>query len=270
MTTLIRDRTIEDFGNQWTRFTDNSGYFGSLELLCDFFHPILDVGGLEGCRAAEIGSGTGRIVNMLLEAGAEHVVAVEPSDAFDVLVRNTRARAEKVTCLQTRGDQLPAFGDLDFVFSVGVMHHIPEPGPVVEAAYRALRPGGRFAIWVYGKEGNRLYLTFARPLRAITQHLPHAPLNALVRALDLPLSLYIKACRRWPLPMQHYMTEVMGRLTPDKRRLGIYDQLNPAHAKYYTLQEAYDLLYDGGFRRIRFFHRHGYSWSLIGTKPEQP
>jgi hypothetical protein len=67
--------------------------------------------------------------------------------------------------------------------------------------------------------------------------------------------------------MHRYMTQVMGRLALDKRRLGIYDQLNPACAKYYTKDEAIALLASAGFADVRCHHRHGYSWSLAGTKP---
>ena len=63
------------------------------------------------------------------------------------------------------------------------------------------------------------------------------------------------------------MIEIMGKLTPDKRRLNIYDQLNPAYAKYYTSQEAEALLREAGFDNILLYHRHGYSWTVIGTKP---
>jgi hypothetical protein len=55
-------------------------------------------------------------------------------------------------------------------------------------------------------------------------------------------------------------------MSPHKRRLAIYDQLNPAYAKYYTREEAAALLAAAGFVDIRLHHRHGYSWSVIGTK----
>ena len=43
------------------------------------------------------------------------------------------------------------------IFSqIGVLHHISDPKPFVEAAYKALRPGGRFLVWLYGKEGDNL------------------------------------------------------------------------------------------------------------------
>ena len=150
-----KDRTIKDFGEQWLKYPDNEGYYGSLELFSDILSPFLEPKDIKNCRVAEIGSWTGRIVNMLLEAGAKHVIAVEPSEAFEILCQNIRD-SEKVTPLKITGDQLPADGNLDYIFSIGVLHHIPNPGSVVEAAYKALRPGGHFLVWLYGKEGDNL------------------------------------------------------------------------------------------------------------------
>ena len=75
------DRTIRDFGEQWAHYGENEGYYASPELLRDALGPLLELEALRGLRTADIGSGTGRIVGMLLAAGVDHVVAVEPSDA---------------------------------------------------------------------------------------------------------------------------------------------------------------------------------------------
>ena len=72
-------QTITDFGNQWNEFTENLGYYGSVDCLNDIFCGLSKPEELAGKRVMEIGSGSGRIVNMLLDAGAAKVVAVEPS-----------------------------------------------------------------------------------------------------------------------------------------------------------------------------------------------
>lgn len=259
-------KSIRDFGEQWTRYSDNQGYYGSLELFSDMLSPFLKIDDLEKCKVAEIGSGTGRIVNMLLESGVQHVIALEPSDSFAILVRNIR-NPEKVTCLKMTGDQLPAYGDLDYVFSIGVLHHIPDPKPVVEAAFKGLKTGGQFFVWLYGKEGNEFYLTIINPLRTLTKHLPHVVLETLVRVIYYPFVMYIQLCSWFHLPLRNYLLHVYKKMSPEKRRLIIYDQLNPAYSKYYSRQEAIDLLENQGFVNVRVHHRYGYSWTVIGAKP---
>lgn len=265
----VKEQTIKDFGEQWTAFRENKGYYASVELLKDIIAPLVNPDEIQGRRVAEIGSGTGRIVNMLLGAGAAHVLAIEPSAAYDVLKENTKDQTDRLTLLKATGEQIPPSGDLDYVFSIGVLHHIPEPEPVVRAAYQAVRPGGKLCVWLYGKEGNRLLLSFWLPLRWITKRLPHVGLMAMVWFIYIPLRIYMAMCRVLPfLPLRRYLLNVLGKFDPPTMRwCVIYDQLNPAYAKYYTRDEAHALLASAGFQDVQIYHRHGYSWTVVGTRP---
>jgi SAM-dependent methyltransferase len=258
----IDERTIADFGDQWRHYRDNSGWYGSSELLADIVEPLVSVSEIRGKRVAEIGSGTGRIVAMLCAVGAEHVTAIEPSDAFSVLKENTSRLGKRVRCIHATGDQIPSDG-FDMVFSIGVIHHIVDPIPTLQAARRALRPGGKLLIWVYGREGNSAYLAFAVPLRAMLRYMPHAVIATLAWMLEWPLRAHIFLSRWLPLPLRDYALSVLKPLTPSKRRLVIHDQLRPTHAKYYRENEVRDLLKRAGFVKVRVHHRHGYSWTAV-------
>lgn len=261
------DRTIRDFGEQWTHYTKNDGYYGSVELLKDIFGPLLSTDQLASAKVAEIGSGTGRIVAMLLDAGAKSAVAVEPSDAIGPLRENLARYGDRVTCLHLPGHQLPQDLALDYVFSIGVIHHIPEPLPVLRAAYAALRPGGQCLVWLYGYEGNERYLQMVTPLRQVTTRLPHAALSAVSHALNLGLDGYLYLCRFADLPLRSYIQNVLSKFDRDKRYLVIYDQLNPVCSRYYRKEEAQQLMESAGFVDVRLHHRHGYSWTVVGTRP---
>src|SRR5262245_44690155 len=124
MTDQLQARTIADFGEQWTLYPDSEGFFGSPQLFNDFFHPFVADRDVLDRRVAEIGAGTGRFINVLASSGASHIVALEPSRAFQVLCEQTRRFADRITYLNVTGEELPALGDLDYVFAVGVLHHI--------------------------------------------------------------------------------------------------------------------------------------------------
>ena len=265
----LSEQTIDDFGDQWTRFTNNDGFYGSRTLFEDMCGPLLPVDAVRGLRVAEIGSGTGRIVRMLLGCGAAHVVALEPSRAFEVLQRNLAEFGERVECLCVTGDQLPASRAFDLVVSIGVLHHIPDPAPSVRAAYNALRPGGQMLVWLYGQEGNAMYLAVMQPLRAITTRLSHNAVLTLARLFVTAFEPYVWLAARLPLPLPlgKYFANVFGRMDRDKKVLIVYDQLRPAYARYYSGAEAIALLSGAGFEDVRTHHRHGYSWTVLGTKP---
>jgi SAM-dependent methyltransferase len=259
-------QTIADFGDQWSANTENEGFYASTELLRDIVAPFLTEKDIHGKRCAEIGAGTGRIVLMLANAGASHVTAVEPSAAYDVLVANTEHKREVIECVRTTGDQIPD-RQFDVVLSIGVIHHIPDPKPVLDAAYRSLRPGGRILIWVYGKEGNGLYLSIVEPVRAITKRLSVQTNTAIAAALYYVGLPYAWAAThiRW-LPLHGYLSKVFMKFEPAQRKLVVLDQINPAWARYYRRNEAERLLYDSHFQEVRIHHRHGYSWTVTGVR----
>ena len=255
----ISQKTIDDFDEQWTHYSDNEGWYGSLELFRDMTHPLFDIQQLEGKSVVDIGSGTGRIVGMLLEAGCGHVYAVEPAvGAFEKLQENVGAmtRGQDVTCINRRGDDWSVEHPVDYVFSIGVIQFIPEPVPTVKRCYEELKPGGEIFFWLYSYEGNELYLNFIQPLRKITTRLPHAALVVLIELLYRTLCVYRFVAKLFPLPMKRYIETVWWPMTPRKRRLVIYDQLNPTYSKYHEKHEAIELLESAGFVDVRTHHRH--------------
>lgn len=205
----------------------------------------------------DIGSGSGRIVKMLLDAGATRVIAVEPSDAFKKLVDNTRLWKNKIEYLNVKGEELSDL-KVDFAFAIGVLHHIPDPSPTVRRVWDCLEPGGKFLIWVYGFEGQELYLSLIRPLRMLASKIPDVVLAVLAHGFNFCLSFYGFLCR--------YLREVFAKLDRRSRFLVIFDQLNPAYAKYYRRDEAVDLLKRAGFINIIGRPRHAYSWTVLGEK----
>ncbi len=264
----IDRKTIDDFGKQWVRFPENIGWLGSLECLRDHFGPLMPAEDLEDKVVADIGSGSGRVVNMLLDAGCSRVVAIEPSEAFFVMRENVAARSNRVDLIHDTGEAVGELEDLDYVISLGVLHHIVDPSPIVRAACRALKPGGKIIVWLYGREGNGVYLAVFGTLRAITTRMPDWALSGLSAFLNACLDLYIPLCRVLPLPMRGYMLNHLGKLDRRMRKVTVFDQLNPAYARYYRQDEARALIADAGFEDVRLYHRHGYSWTVMGSKPE--
>jgi SAM-dependent methyltransferase len=266
----IDQRTIDDFDEQWTRYSDNEGWYGSLELFQDMTSPLFNTDALQGASVVDIGSGTGRIVGMLLDAGAGHIYAVEPAvGAYAKLQSNVAdmERGHDVTCINERGDSWTIEESVDYVFSIGVIQFIPDPGPTVKRCFESLKPGGEIFFWLYSYEGNELYLSLIQPLRKLTTRLPHFALVAVIEILYFSLYFYRVLGKLLPLPLRRYIDTVWWPMTPKKRRLVIYDQLNPSYAKYHKESEAIELLSCAGFTQIKTHHRHGYSWCVMGKKP---
>ena len=180
-----QEKTIKDFGDQWGVYTTNDGYYASTELFQDILGPLLSINEIKNSKVIDVGSGTGRIMKMILDCGADFAVGIEPSDAFFVLKENLRSKKENILLLHIRGDEINFNNEFDYAFSIGVLHHIPNPNKTVKNIYDSLKINGRFIFWVYGKEGNSIYLTIILFIRKITTIIPHKILENFVNILDI-------------------------------------------------------------------------------------
>ncbi len=262
----IRRQTVEDFGNQWEiHGRVDEDHWSSREMFADHFGNLFDPDDIAGKTVAEVGSGSGRIINMICGFGPAKCYAIEPSAGFETLKRNTKKHKDIVEYLNTTGEEFDA-RDLDYVFSLGVIHHIKAPLDVVKNIHRCLKPGGAFLVWVYGREGNGAYIFFYNLLCGLTKRMPDAMLDRLSGFLNYVIQPYIWLCRFLPLPLRGYLLNVFGKCGWEKRKYIIFDQLNPAYAKYYQREELEELLEAAGFENLQLYHRHGYSWTAIARK----
>ena len=261
-----RRKTVEDFGDQWSHFTKSEGLYGEPKFLEDIFGPLVNIQEIKGKNILDIGSGTGRICEMLLKNGAAFVYGLEPSKrAFSVMKKNLKS-FDKFKGINVFGDQIPSNLKLDIITSIGVIHHIKDPLSTLESARMALKQKGKLVIWVYGKEGNGLYLVLYKSINWITKRMSHQSLLRLAKCLLAPLNIYGFMCKKFPLPMSGYFKNVINNFTEDVKLLIIYDQLNPQYSKYYSETEIIKEVERAGFENIRTYHRHGYSWTVTAIK----
>ena len=149
--------SIKDFGDQFKYHNKVDNYWGSLEMLKDIVNPF-DLKNIENKTICEVGSGSGRIIKNLSTMKPDKIYAIEPSEAIEVAKENNLNNNQKIIFKNITGQSISFDNEIDYVFSLGVIHHIPEAEIVCKKIYNSLKKNGKFIIWLYGKEGNFLYL----------------------------------------------------------------------------------------------------------------
>ncbi len=149
------DDYCENFGEQWNRFRDIQLDAGSEESTSrDRF--LNETGWtaeeIKGKVLLDAGCGAGRFAEVALECGAR-VVAVDLSAAAWAC-RRTLARFSSEDYLVLRADlfDLPLRAkSFDGIYSLGVLHHTPDPLGAITHLVRLLKPSARLATWIYEK-----------------------------------------------------------------------------------------------------------------------
>ena len=253
----------KDFGEQFSVDNNYEGYLGSDELLKEIIHPF-ELPQIKNKIIMEVGVGSGRISKNLLSYDPKKLFALEPSKAINVAKK--QLVSSKVEFLNIEAQNLSFENKIDFIFSLGAIHHIPEFKKALVKIHRSLAENGKFIIWVYGKEGNELYLFFFNNLRRITIKLPDFILRFISKFLAILTYPYGLLCKYFSLPLKGYFIGMFNKLSFKNRTYVIFDQLNPSYAKYFTKKELENELHNAGFKIEILNHRLGYSYTAICCK----
>lgn len=187
--------TAENFGAQWLTFDHVAAHHE--QQFRDWIAPVTPAF-VRGKVVLEGGCGKGRHTRLIGEWGACVCVGVDLSVAVEAAYRNTKD-LPNVHIIQADIYRLPLRQVFDYAFSVGVLHHLPDPRAGFASLVKHVRPGGAISAWVYGRENNGWIVRFINPLRAnvtarlsphllyFLSYLPATFLYVLLKLIYLPL-----------------------------------------------------------------------------------
>ncbi|PYP86055.1 MAG: hypothetical protein DMF61_14570 [Blastocatellia bacterium AA13] len=165
--------TAQSFGFEWTHFPDM--YVEWNRNFLDYMKP-LEPSFFQRKKVLDAGCGSGRHAFYAAQYGAE-VWAVDIGPAAEVARRNAGG-SDSVHVVQADLNNLPfAPESFDFIYSIGVLHHLPEPEAAFRNLLRYLKPGGEIKVYLYWKpEGQplkRALLGLVTLARRVTTRLPY-------------------------------------------------------------------------------------------------
>ena len=117
-----------------------------------------------GKLVVEGGCGKGRHTHRIARWGVRDIVAVDLSEAVEVAFASTRGM-ENAHVIQADIYHLPLRRVFDYAFSIGVLHHLPDPRGGFKSLVSKVKSGGHVSAWVYGAENNGWIVRFVNPVR---------------------------------------------------------------------------------------------------------
>lgn len=264
-------RTQASFGYEWTHFSD---WQPSGAINFDDYFAGFDLTSLADALVLDAGCGMGRHARQVA-AHAGTVVAVDFSVAIEQAARNT-APLGNVACIQADLTKLPLReAAFDFVYSIGVLHHIRDTEGTLKGLVSMLKPGGRMRVYLYWKRRGFVgwLVSLVSSARLVTTRLPFPLLRVLCWMLSitlfalvvLPFRLATAAGVRGldPWPLFVYSKYPFAVLYNDQ-----FDRFSAPIEKRYWPEEVRNLLIDVGLTDVSVRACSG--WVADGTKPASP
>lgn len=268
-------QTVQGFGDEWSRFTQ--GQLGAdvrEQIFSDYF-SLFDWAALPpDAVGADIGCGSGRWAQVVAPR-VGHLVLVDASPEALEVAKSNLGGVPNASFFNASVGALPVDdASLDFAYSLGVLHHVPDTAAAIAAVAAKLKRGAPFLVYLYYAFDNRGFAyralwRISDGIRRVVSRLPHS--------LRYLVSQAIAAVVYWPLARTALLLEYLHVL-PGAWPLAYYrdkpfyvlrtdslDRFGTRLEKRFSRDEIRSMLADAGFVDIRFSDRAPY-WCAIGIK----
>jgi SAM-dependent methyltransferase len=266
---------VEAFGEEWARFNQSGMSAAERERGHESYFGIFPWNALpKDAVGADIGCGSGRWAELTAARVSQLILLDASVQALDVARRNL-AGVKNVKFMGASVGTLPfEAGSLDFAYSLGVLHHVPDTRAAVREIARVLKPGAPFLVYLYYALDNRpwwyrLLWRLSDPTRRVISSLPywlkHAVCDVIALTVYLPLVSMARLADKlgfdggmWPLA--YYRNKSFYTMRTDA-----LDRFGTRLEQRFTREEVRRLLEAGGFEDVNVSDKPPY-WCAVGFR----
>jgi len=214
---------------------------------------ILDV----GCRIGINSYFSGKF-------GAKFVIGIDIGETVETAYE-VNCELENVLIVQADLNNIPTKQIFDFIFSIGVLHHIPNPKLGMTKLIEKAKSGSKVLVWIYGYE-NYYNLKMILFLRKLTVN---SNVN-VVKTISLIYALFFF------LQVKHHNSLLKkGKIKPNlwlkylnsfrfkEIEAYVFNQLAPPIAFYFTKKEFEEFCNIEGIKNLKVINMFDNSWKGI-------
>ncbi|MBK7960842.1 MAG: class I SAM-dependent methyltransferase [Bdellovibrionales bacterium] len=148
--------TVEGFGEEWSRFTQAELSTNELETLFNTYFSIFPWATLpENASGFDMGCGSGRWAKLVAPRVGK-LTCVDASEKALAVAQVNLTSNKNCSFAHASVDHLPwPDGTMDFGYSLGVLHHVPDTLGGLKSCTKKLKPGAPFLLYLYYRFDNR-------------------------------------------------------------------------------------------------------------------
>ncbi len=269
------DATVDGFGDEWRRFDQTAVDDAEMSELFDGYFAVFPWAALPADAVGfDLGCGSGRwAARVAPRVGRLH--AIDPAaDALAVAQRNL-AHLPNVETHLASVDAIPlADGSMDFGYSLGVLHHVPDTGRGLADCVKKLKPGAPFLLYLYYAFDNRPWW-FRQVWRAsdvvrrrVSRLSPtgrYAASQALAAGVYWPLARAARVLERLGVDVERIPLSAYRERSFYVMRNDALDRFGTQLEQRFTRAAIQALMEGAGLERVRFHDAVPY-WTAVGYK----
>jgi SAM-dependent methyltransferase len=266
--------TVNGFGQEWAAF-DQSQIEGELSIVFDKYFSLVEWSSLPITpKILDVGCGSGRWARLVASRAGELHLLDPSTEALKTAQFNLKGH-DNCVFHNVSTESLP--GDdssFDFIYSLGVLHHIPDTQSAIIDCVKKLKPGAPFLVYLYYRFDKKWWfrsLWFVSNIfRSILSRCPFFLKKRLTDFIALlvyfPLARLAKLISRRgrdvsSFPLSFYRDSSLYTMRTDS-----LDRFGTRLEHRFTKIEVRRMLENAGLIDIRFRESEPF-WCAIGHRP---
>lgn len=270
----IDGQTVDGFGDEWERFDQSDLPAHEQKELFDSYFSVFPWHLISGeSEGFDVGCGSGRWAKLVApQVGRLH--CIDPSSALDVARRNLK---EYKNCQfhNVSVDAMPIKeGSMDFGYSLGVLHHIPDTQAGIKACVEKLKPGAPFLVYLYYSFDNRpgwfrLIWNLSNILRRVISRLPHGLRfffsQILAVVIYLPMAKFSQLIEKIGVDVENFPLSGYRHRSFYTIRTDALDRFGTRLEKRFSRQQIRVMMEQVGLEKVDFSDSMPF-WCAVGYR----
>lgn len=270
----IDHKVVEEFGNEWSEFDQSELSEDELiSIFNDYFRVFPWENVSKSSVGFDLGCGSGRWAKFVSPKVGK-LFCIDPSNAIEIAKKNLK-KFKNCSFIKSGVDQIPLEDNsMDFGYSLGVLHHVPDTVDGLKKAVSKLKKGAPFLVYLYYAMDNQpIWYKFIWKIsdffRKAISSLPFKSklfiTNTIALLVYFPLARFSKFLFKIGInvhsfPLSNYRNKSFYTMRTDA-----LDRFGTKLELRYTRNEIEQMMITAGLINIIFSNSTPY-WCAVGIK----
>lgn len=266
--------TVEGFGDEWSRFDQSDLPEDEQKLLFDEYFSVFPWENISKESVGfDLGCGSGRWAKSVAPK-VKKLFCIDPSSALGIAKKNL-SNFDNCEFQSTTVDDISIDNNsMDFGYSLGVLHHVPNTEMGIKQCVEKLKKGAPMLLYLYYRFDNRPFWfrfiwSISDLLRKIISKMPHglryifSQIIAVV--IYFPLARTSFYMEKLNLNVSNFPLSSYKNLSFYTMRTDALDRFGTRLEQRFTRDEIKIMMENAGLENIKFSNSKPY-WVAVGYK----